>query len=145
VVLAARRRHYGLSAQLASHEKASTVLGRLWLGGDVAEPLREAGERYLSIYNEAMRALKAPIGLAVSGSTGTSRDQASEAYVAWAVRAVARYEVLKSALESGGFHRLVHAVVVEDSALPAANLTTLIAGLEVLAAKLGIEVEESPG
>jgi hypothetical protein len=137
VVLAARRRHFGLPEHLASHEKAGTVLGRLWLAGDITDPSREAGERYLVIHAEAMRALKAPVGLAVSGTGGTAGDHASEEYVAWAIAAVARYEVLKVALEAGGFYRLVHAVVVEDTPVPSTSLPELVAGLAVLAVKLG--------
>ena len=98
VALAARRRVLGLSVELAGHEKAATVLGRLWLAGDIAESLRDAGERYLEIHNEAMRALKAPMGLAVSGVAGSAGDQVSEDYVAWARRAVERYEILKNTL-----------------------------------------------
>ena len=83
-------------------KKAATVLGRLWLAGDISEPLCDAGERYLEIHNEAMRALKAPMGLAVSGVVGSAGDQVSEDYAAWAQHAVARYETLKDVLRTVG-------------------------------------------
>lgn len=138
VALAARRRVLGLPDDLAGHEKASSLLGRLWLAGKITEALREAGERYLEIYMQAMRALTAPIGLAVSDSTGSPRHRVSEDYVEWATRAVARYEVLKAALEAEGAHHIVHAVVVADVPPPPANWPVLIRGLRVLETKLGI-------
>lgn len=139
VALAGRRRVLGLPEHLADHEKAATVLGRLWLAGEISDGLRDAGERYLEIYQEAMRAITAPIGLAVSdGGSGSSRERVSEDYVAWATRAVARYEVLKAALEAAGTHRLVHAVVVDDAPVTADSNSTLFKGLEILKIRLGI-------
>lgn len=145
VALAARRRVLGLPDDLAGHEKAATILGRLWLAGEITESLREAGERYLEIHGEAMRALNAPIGLAVSDGKGANGDRISEDYVAWATRAVARYEVLKSALEAAGALRIVHTVVVEDAPAPAASRPTLIEGLAILEAKLGIGALQCEG
>jgi len=138
VVLSARRRVLGLHRDIAGHEKAASVLGRLWLDGALAEPLREAGERYLELHGDAMRALKAPAGLAVTGGAGAAGDAVSDDYVAWAHRAIARYESLKSLLASTGALRVVVHVVVEDQPIDAAGLPTLIAGLRALAARLGI-------
>jgi len=138
VALAARRRILGLPEDLAAHEKAATMLGRLWLAGEITDSLCEAGERYHEAHGDAMRALTAPIGLAVSDGTGSAGDRVSEDYVVWATKAVARYEVLKAALETAGAQRIVHAVVVEDAPVPAAGRQTLVAGLGVLAAKLGV-------
>lgn len=137
VALAARRRVLGLPDELAEHERATTSLGRLWLAGEITGPLFEAGERYLETHGEAMRALVAPVGLAVSDGAGAAGDRVSEDYVVWATKAVARYEALKAALEAVGAHRVVHAVVVEDAPLPAASRPVLIEGLGVLASKLG--------
>jgi hypothetical protein len=137
VALAARCRVHGLPEELAGHEKAATVLGRLWLAGEIGGMLREAGERYLGIHAEAMRALTAPIGLAVSGTTGSAGDRVSEEYVVWATRAVARYEVVKAALEAAGTHRIVHAVVVEDASVTPASQLELVRGLKILETKLG--------
>lgn len=137
-MLAARCRVLGLSEGLAGHEKAATVLGRLWLGDDIAEPLCDAGERYLEIHNEAMRALKAPIGLAVSGVVGSAGDQVSEDYVAWARHAVARYETLKDALGAIGALSVVHRVVIEDRSPPDGELARLIEGLRVLSTRLSV-------
>jgi len=135
-VLAARRRVLGLPEDLAGHEKAVSVLGRLWLVGKISEPLREAGERFLEIHGEAMRALTAPMGLAVSGAVGSPGDRVSEDYVVWARRAVARYETLKVVLEAAGVHHIVHAVVIEDQPASAASLPALVTGLEVLLQEL---------
>jgi hypothetical protein len=138
VALAARRRVLGLSAKLAGHEKAATVLGRLWLGGDVDQALCDAGERYLEIHSEAMRALKAPMGLAVSGVVGSAGDQVSKDYVAWARRAVERYSRLKNALLAVGSFAMVHRVVIEDQPLPDGGLTALTDGLKMVAQKLRV-------
>jgi len=138
VALAARRRVLGLPEDLAGHEKAATALGRLWLTGEITESLCEAGERYLEIHGEAMRALTAPVGLAVSDRAGSAGDRVSEDYVVWATRAVARYEALKAALDAAGALRIVHAVVIEDAPVPATSRPTLIEGLGVLAARLGV-------
>lgn len=138
VALAARCRVHGLPADLAGHEKAATVLGRLWLSGTITGSLREAGERYVEIHIEAMRALTAPMGLTVSSKTGSSGDGVSEEYVAWATRAVARYRVVKAALEAAGVHRLVHAVVVEDVPVLPARRPELIKGLKVLETSLKV-------
>lgn len=138
VALAARSRVLGLPAELAGHEKAATVLGRLWLGGEISGSLREAGERYIEIHAEAMRALTAPMGLTVSNKTGSAGDKVSEEYVAWATRAVARYRVVKAALEADGVHRIVHAVAVEDAPVPPVSRPELIKGLRILEAKLGV-------
>jgi hypothetical protein len=139
VVLEARRRVLGLPENLAAHEKAGTVLGRLWLAGEIGDRLLEAGERYLEIHLEAMRAIKAPIGLAVSNAAGAAGDQISEDYVVWAIGAVSRYQVMRAALEATGACPVVHAVVFEDASVSAANLPTLTAGLQILARKLGLE------
>jgi hypothetical protein len=138
VALAARRRVLGLPEELAGHERAATVLGRLWLSGEITGSLREAGERYLEIHAEAMRALTAPIGLAVSSATGSAGDRVSEDYVVWATRAVARYRVIRAALEAAGVHRIVHAVVIEDAPIPPASRPELVKGLKVLEAMLGV-------
>jgi hypothetical protein len=139
VVLEARRRVLGLPENLVSHEKAGTVLGRLWLAGEIGDRLLEAGERYLEIYREAMRAIKAPTGLAVSSAAGGAGDQVSEDYVVWAMSAVSRYRVMRVALEAAGACRVVHAVVCEDAPVSTANLERLTAGLKILAGKLGLE------
>lgn len=139
VALEARRRVLGLPENLASHEKAGTFLGRLWLAGAIGASLREAGERYLEIHDEAMRALKAPTGLSVSGTRGSAGDEVSEDYVAWAISAVAQYRILRAALEAAGAARIVHAVVVEDAPVPAASRPMLVTGLKILAGKLGLE------
>jgi len=138
VALAARSRVFGLPADLAGHEKAATVLGRLWLGGEITGSLREAGESYIEIHAEAMRALTAPMGLTVSSKTGSVGDQVSEEYVAWATRAVARYRVVKAALETAGVHRIVHAVAVEDLPVLPASRPELIKGLKILETKLRV-------
>lgn len=138
VALEARRRVFGLSSATAAHEQAATVLGRLWLAGEIGEPLRDAGERFLETRNEAMRALKAPIGLAASGVTGSAGDQVSDDYVAWARRAVSRYEALRTAIEAIGARSVVQRVVVEDQSVPAASLPILIDGLQLLAVELGV-------
>ena len=143
VALAARCRVLGLPEELAGHEKAATVLGRLWLAGEIAGSLREAGERYLEVHAEAMRALNAPTGLAVSGTTGPAGDRVSEEYVAWATKAVARYEVVKAALEAAGTHRIVHAVVVEDSPVPPAGRSSLVKGLKILETRLGGDAQQA--
>jgi hypothetical protein len=132
VALAARSRVFGLPAELAGHEKAATVLGRLWLSGQITGALREAGERYIEIHAEAMRALTAPMGLTVSSKTGSVVDQVSEEYVVWATKAVARYRVVKAALEAAGVHRIVHAVAVEDAPVLPARRPELIKGLKIL-------------
>lgn len=139
VVFEARRRVLGLPGNLAGHEKAGTALGRLWLVGEIGDRLLEAGERYLEIHREAMRAIKAPIGLAVSNSTGTVSDQISDDYVVWAMSAASRYQVMRAALEAAGVCRVVHAVVIEDASVSAANLQRLTAGLRILARTSGLE------
>lgn len=129
----------GLPPELAGHEKAATVLGRLWLGGEITGSLREAGERYFEIHAEAMRALTAPMGLAVSSKSGlVGSDRVSEEYVTWATRAVARYRVVKAALMAAGVYQIVHAVVVEDVPVLPARRPELIKGLTLLEAKLGV-------
>lgn len=85
-----------------------------------------------------MRALTAPIGLAVTDASGSAGDRISEDYVAWATGAVARYEVLKTALEAAGAQRAVHDLVVEDQTAPASSLSLLVKGLDVLKTKLGV-------
>lgn len=138
VVLEARRRLHGLPEDLAGHEKAGSVLGRLWLACEIDDRLLEAGERYLDIQREAMRAIKAPTGLAVS-ARGAAGDQISDDYVVWAVSAVTRYEIMRAALEAASACGVVNAVVVEDTPVDAADRPTLVAGLRALARKLGLD------
>lgn len=138
VALEARRRVLGLSRDIAGHEKAASVLGRLWLAGRIAEPLRAAGEAYVEIHADAMRALKAPTGLAVNGAVGTAGDAVSADYVAWAKRVVARYEKLKSGLAAAGALSIVESVAIEDRPPPAASMPALIEGLRLLAGRLGV-------
>jgi len=142
VVLEARQRVLGLPKNLAGHEKAETVLGRLWLAKHISEAMRQAGERYHEIYLAAMRALKAPIGLAVSGMGGTSGEEITEDYIVWATKAVARHRAIKVALENldgeGSVNRIVNRVVVENTPPPDEWLLSLRQGLSLLVVKLGV-------
>lgn len=141
VALEARQRVLGLPENLAGHEKAETVLGRLWLTKQISEAMRQGGERYHEIYLAAMRALKAPIGLAVSGQGGTGGEEITEDYVVWATKAVARYRAIKIALENldgeGSVAAIVNRVVIENTEPPEAWLPPLRRGLALLSAKLG--------
>jgi hypothetical protein len=146
VVIAARQRVLGLSKEHAANEKAETALGRLWLAGSISEPMRQAGERYVEIYLNAMRALKAPMGLAVSDSGSGGGDEVTEDYVVWATKAVARYRALKVVLEDldneASTARIVNAVTLQNTPPPDTWLPALRKGLSLLVVKLGVGGEE---
>ena len=138
VATEARQRVYGLSPANAAHEKAGTVLGRLWLSGDITEPMRQAGERYLEIYEAAMKAINAPVGLRTR-TAGDSGDVVTEEYEEWAIAAVARYRTIKNDLIADGSHSAVHMVAVEDTQPCLPIMVRLMSqGLARLVVMLGI-------
>lgn len=145
VAIEARVRHTGLPPDLASHEQAGTALGRLWLRTShlkdddplkITTPMREAGERYLELRNAALRAIKAPIGLAKSGDAGTGGDLVTEDYIEWAIAAVARYEVAKAWL--GNQVGLVESVIIDDRECQPYEVPLLADTLTYLAQRMGI-------
>ena len=140
VAIDARQRVYGIPEEQAKHEKAGTVLGRLWLSGAITTEQREAGEKYLELYNAAMRAINAPDGLAVSDSGGSSGDVVTDEYIAWAIKAVERYEVMKAAIHDLSPYAigLVEWVVVNDLGIGLEPMPALQRELNILAAKMGI-------
>lgn len=97
VALNARMKHTGLSKALAATQEAGTVVGRLRLAGAITEPLYEAAKRFYKEHTEAMCTLLGPVGLERT-NPGTNADEASDKYVAWAIAAVASYQVAKSRL-----------------------------------------------
>lgn len=136
VAIEARVRHTGLPPDLASHEQAGTALGRLWLRGEITAPMREAGERYLELRNAALRAIKAPVGLTKSGDAGAGGDLVTEDYVAWAISAVARYEVARAWL--GNRVGLIESVVIDDRECQPYEVPLLADALTYLAQRMGI-------
>lgn len=150
VALAYREKQYGLPPDLAGHEKACTVLGRLWLqsarlkDGDsrkVTTAMREAGERYLALKQNERKALQAPDGLAKTGEGGSGGDIVTEDYIDWATRAVTLYEVAKGWLDDINVRAIVDHVVLADNECDAEALPYLVRGLSHLVKRMGIEAE----
>jgi hypothetical protein len=141
VVLEARQRVLGVSPEDAAQPEAGTVLGRLKLAGTIRESEYEAGKRYLELYQAYLKALRAPTGLVVAGKS-TSEPDVTEDYVEWATRAVAHYEVMKSALEDqvATYGRIVvEGACIDNIPVPNVNMLTLRIALEFLARKMGFE------
>jgi len=133
----ARQRVYGLTPEQADHEKASTVLGRLWLNQQLTERQRMAGEKYRELYDAHIRATQAPDSLAVSGRLGSGGDQISDEYIEWAVKAEAAYDVHRLALIDNSTEQTVRRVVIEDlEPMEHAERVMLRVGLDRLAVRL---------
>ena len=143
VVMQARERALGVARENAADPHAGSVLGRLYLSKAITRIMLEAGEEYRRRHHLAMKAIQADDALAVSSGGRAPRDweametQDREAYADWAVRAVATYRVLKDALRDIDAYEAIQRVVIEGGDLPATSLPRLIAGLNLLARKLG--------
>lgn len=142
VALAYRQQQYGLNAEQAAHEKACTVLGRLWLTKKISLPLREAGERYLALKQNARKAIQAPDDLAKTGMKGGGGDIVGEDYISWAIRAVAAYEVARGWLDDIDVRSIVDRVVIENEECgDPGSLSELWKGLAYLAKRMGVDTE----
>lgn len=92
----ARMRIFGLSEADARDQKAATVIGRLYLTGELgkrpySDHMWDAAQRILEMRDAYMRAIKAPDAL--RNSTGSGGDVAeSDAYAHWCQRAVRQYK-----------------------------------------------------
>lgn len=139
VVSIYRQRQYGLTPDQAKFPEAETVIGRLWLRSRITEPMRKAGERFLEIHDAAMRAIKAPMGLAKSSAPGTGGDIVTEEYITWAVKAVAVYEVAKG--WCGEDLGLIEGIVIEQRQCSLLDLPRLCLRLAHLSTRMGIDVE----
>lgn len=133
VAISYRMQRYGLSEDQAKDEHAATELGRLWLLRQISEPEREAGERYLELYEEHLRAIKAPVGLRKSTAGGSSSDEASLDYVDWVIGAVAKWKVFRTNSIA------LQLVVIEDQ--PVGGMLVLVElrlALQNLAERFGL-------
>ena len=139
VVINARIRHFGLQPEQASHERASTALGRVFLAGKIDDTLYRAGEEYKRLHDAYMRAINAPDGFAVS-DRGDSPSDPSDDYIEWAIRAVGHFSAIQASLvDSGAFQSVVtESLVIEDRDQPPTHIGYAIAGLRFLSKKLGI-------
>jgi hypothetical protein len=131
--VAYRMAHYGLSEAQAKDQHAATELGRLWLSGAISEAMREAGERYLAIHEEMLRAIKAPVGLRKATEGGSDGDMASLEYVEWAIGAVAKWK----AFQLRGWPCLDRVVLADEPA--GEMLGELRVALRILARRFGVE------
>ena len=139
VVINQRIRHFGLQPEQASHERAGTALGRVFLAGKIDDTLYRAGEEYKRLHTAYMRALNWPDGFAV-GDRGGSPSEPSEDYIDWAIRSVAHWSSIQASLvDDGAFQSVVtESLVIEDRDQPPTHIGYAIAGLRFLSRKLGI-------
>lgn len=127
-----RMQRYGLSEAQAKHQCAATELGRLWLSGRITTDQREAGERWLELHDEMLRAIKAPVGLRKTNLSGDGGDLTTDEYIEWAIGAVAKWKVF----EMKGWPCLPHVVIADQPA--GEMLDELRMALTILAKRFGI-------
>ncbi len=130
--IAYRMTRYGLTEAQAKDQHAATELGRLWLRGLITEAMRRGGELYLEVYENMLRAIKAPVGLRKATEGGSDGDTASLTYIEWAVGAVAKW----NAFRLRGWPCL-QAVVIEDQPV-GSMLHELRFALTILAKRFGV-------
>lgn len=138
IVLLARQRIHGLTADQAKDPLAETLLGRLFLTNKISEFERRAGETFRDWHGAAMKALKAPDALAKGGGKSADGDLVSDDYVEWAMRAVARWEVAKDWLMQANRYSQAEVLRVCIDQTPARSMTLLSYGLSYLAKRMGI-------
>lgn len=138
VAIEARMRQFGVSRDIAGHEKAGTILGLLWLQRKLSEPLREAGERIAEYHAEMIKATQAPDSLA-SGGNGGGGDLASEGYIDWAVGAVLNWELAKNWLLSRHALNTFERIVLGRVYPTTGELSQLRDGLAYCASRMGLD------
>lgn len=138
VGIEARMRHFGIPEDMASHEKAGSILGLLHLQGLISEPLREAGENLVEWHQSMIQAIQAPDTLA-SGGGGGGGDSSSPEYVEWATAAVARWEAGRAWLMKKGCWRVFHFTVLGRHYPGPDDTAVLRRGLAYVAARMGLD------
>jgi hypothetical protein len=142
VATEARQRVYGLSVSQSTHEHAGSAVGRLWLSGAITNAEREAGDRYRELHDKAMKAIKAPVGLAVGGTPGSGGDLVTDEYIDWAIKATAHYRTIQDALQDISCRHAIERLVISDEDCPSAAAASVVrVGLSMLVNKLGISEE----
>lgn len=99
----ARMRMFGLSETDARDQKAATVLGRLYLTGELgkrpySDHMWDAAQRLLELREAFKRAIKAPD--ASRSSVGAGGDVETAAYARWCHNAVAEFEAVERAVSA---------------------------------------------
>ena len=139
VVINARMRHHGLQPDQASHERAGTALGRVFLAGKIDDTLYRAGEEYKRLHDAYMRSQNVPDGLAVS-DCGDGGAEVSQEYEDWVKRTKAQWLEVKGGLRDASAWNAVvtESLVLKDATQADTHIQYAIAGLRFLSKKLGI-------
>lgn len=144
---AERMRRYGLSEKDARDQKSSTVIGRMYLNGELTEAQYEAGAKLATDSADYARCLQSPRGMGIAETlTGSGDEEAAARYVAKVKRAYeGARDVLKRLQERDGLRGTtifdaVRFVVEQDLELPHL-FPGLRIGLTELAAYYGTAAE----
>ena len=138
----ARQRVYNLTQAQSTHEQAGTAVGRLWLSGAITTAEREAGDRYRELHDRAMKAIKAPVGLAVGAGPSSDGDLVTDEYIDWAIKATAHWRTLQDALQDISCRHAIERLIVSDEDCPSAAAASVVrVGLSMLVNKFGISEE----
>lgn len=118
-----RQRLFGLSEKDARDQKAATVLGRLYLTGELGkkpgcDAMWDAAQDLLRLRDAYLRAIKAPDALKNATGSGGGVDE-TERYATWCRQAIARYEACMAA-------------VVAENAIHANRGANLVAAIDYL-------------
>lgn len=118
--LLARQRIYGLSEDQAKNQYAETALGRLYLAHHITKWQRLAGEKYLALRCDAMKAYRAPQSYMAGNGKSADGDLISDEYVEWCRRVTDGYERALRLISASAPRRelvpltAVNMIVVED-------------------------------
>ena len=135
--LAYRQHQYGLTYAQARDQKAESELGRLALAGRLSPAQYTAGVAYRECSIAARMALEAPDSL-VRGNPGSGgHNVPSEAWIASAVAAVARWEVMKEWAKKAHAKRVLDWLIVEDKPCNSWQVFKARGGLSYIAKRMG--------
>lgn len=120
-----RMRRYGLSEKDARDQKSSTVIGRMYLHGQITEAEYEAGARFAADSTAYARCLQSPRGVGVAETlSGSGDEEAQVRYVAVIRKAYENArDALKELQERDGYRGTtifdaVRFIVEQDLELP---------------------------
>ena len=118
-------RRYGLSEKDARDQKSSTVIGLMYLNGELTEAQYEAGAKLATDSADYARCLQSPRGMGIAETlTGSGDEEAHVRYVRTIVEAyTAARDVLKALQERDGWRGTtifdaVRFIVEQDLELP---------------------------
>lgn len=131
VAIETRQRLFGLSEQDARDQKAATVLGRLYLTGELGkkpgcDAMWEAAQDLIRLRDAYHRAIKAPDALKNAVGAGGGLEE-TDSYAIWCRRVIDRYQGCIKAISDENaihanrgtnLHAAIDYIVFRDANLP---------------------------